>query len=152
MSLLRTLRTSTNLFKQTTSMRIGGSQLLKGDMKGVFAVKLSDGKIEGPGDYHKYHYVFDDNPEQIGRYAKPPTDPMADRTLFEWDNYVFEYQGQWWQTGNPFLHLCYIGMLFFFYISLTVSGAQDKRQRLIQCKFDNSTGTNGLLEFNWDNK
>ena len=128
MSLLRSLRTSSMFASRTlrtSSMRYG----IRNDGTEATKYMLKGDQIEDAGDYFKYKYVFDDHPETLARFAKAPQDPMGERALYEWDNYIFEYHGQWWDTGYPMYHLAFIGILFFFIVNLTINDQNSAEQR-----------------------
>ena len=125
MSQLRSLRNTRLINHVKNSARYGGAN--QGPLDGKYY--LSKGEIESPGDYFKYKYMFDDTPEYIGRYKPVATCPYADRVLFEWDNYIFEYYGQWWDIGKARYHFYFIGQLFLFMIGLTMSNMDAAKER-----------------------
>ena len=128
MSLLRNLRSPlySNLLKNCA--RYGP----KSDGTAATRYGLSRGELEDPGDYYKYKYMFDDTPEIIGRYKAVKTCPYADRVLYEWDNYIFEYYGQWWDIGHARYHLYFVGMFFAIWIGFLMSQETAEENRRVR--------------------
>ena len=142
MSLLRTLRSSARM-AQIQSMRYGKKQV---DGQAHTRYYMSQGKLEDAGDYYKYKYVFDDVPEATCRFARQPTDPLADRSLYEWDNWMFEYHGQWWDMGSSVMHIMFIGMLPLLVLSFWISNAGAKEGRYTWIGKRDPTGYTGDLQ------
>ena len=151
MSLLRSLRsvnTYTSRALRTSAMRYG----IKQDGSEGKRYELNPGdKIEDPGDYFKYKYVFDDHPETLARFKKVSPDPFGDRTLYEWDNYIFEYHGQWWDTGKMPYHFAFMGIFVAIAVSFKLSDHTAKnRRRTIASKIDPTPGMRGHVEWQWN--
>ena len=149
MSLLRTLRTSVRN-AQLQSLRYGKKQI---DGEPHSRYWMSQGKLESPGDYYKYKYVFDDIPEATARFHRNATDPYADRVLYEWDNWMFDYHGQWWHMGSSFCHIMVIGLLPLMALGFWVSNAYAEERRYTWLgKRDPSGYTTDLMDIKYDYK
>ena len=148
MSLLARLRLNRNLL--SSSLRYGKHQI-KGDHTTRY--DLSNGELESPGDYFKYKYVFDDHPETMGRFMKNKTDEYNDRVLYEWDNFIFAYHGEWWDMGKPWLHFMFAGIFVATYVFFKASDVEADTKGWTKCSKRDPTGTGGLIEFaHWSYK
>ena len=68
------------------------------------------------GDYYSYIYAQDIQPEFFAGLDKPYPNSYYQAPMYEWDNYMFEYSGQWFDHGNPFLNWFWILLPFFMYM------------------------------------
>ena len=78
------------------------------------------------GDYYKYIYANNVDPELFLGLNKPYPNAYEAAPLYEWDNWIFEYHGQWWDHGSPFANgflliypLLLFVMVYFDQVSIT---------------------------------
>ena len=67
-------------------------------------VGVVDPEPHALGDYYKYIYANNVDPELLGGLNKAYPDSYEAAPMYEWDNWTFEYYGQWWDHGNPFFN------------------------------------------------
>lgn len=65
------------------------------------------------GDYFKYIYMQNTDPELMNGLDKPYPSSYKQSMMYEWDNFQFEYFGQWFDHGSPLAN--------WFWITLPVT-------------------------------
>ena len=56
------------------------------------------------GDYYKYIYANNVDPELFGGLNKKYPNSYEVAPMYEWDNWSFEYYGQWMDYGSPVIN------------------------------------------------
>ena len=65
-------------------------------------VGVVDPEPHNLGHYYKYIYANNVDPELFGGLNKAYPNSYEAATMYEWDNWSFEYFGQWMDHGSPF--------------------------------------------------
>ena len=73
------------------------------------------------GHYYKYIYANNVDPELFGGLNKPYPNSYEVAPMYEWDNWNFEYFGQWMDHGSPFWNWLVILYPAILLITLTLA-------------------------------
>ena len=76
---------------------------------------------EPVGDVYKYIYNPEDVPDVGYGYHTKKHDPYLESTMYSFDNWQFEYEGQWWDIAGVFGGLLYLlTPLYLIWVELQI--------------------------------
>ena len=86
-----------------------------GDNNEVGVVNTSPNQV---GDYYKYIYRHGVDPEFFQGVDFHAGNSYTEAPFYEWDNFLFEYKGQWWDHGNIYTTLRWLTVITVLFASV----------------------------------
>ncbi|KAL4433387.1 hypothetical protein ABPG74_017491 [Tetrahymena malaccensis] len=88
-----------------------------------------------PKEFFNYHYVPDNYPDALSGFRIAYRDPFEVQHVFAYENWEYQYDGQWWSMGSLVCNVLFFCTPAFLYLILQVEDINAEKRRGTQNKF-----------------